>query len=587
MATRCRMTSGFFFLSPLLLASSAGLSNASSEVFLKVHRETSLEILGGLEAAFGQQFRQDVEQRITGAEMDLNTTFLALPKNSKGRLSPPTVRYILHRQLLRGRAWHLKGIDPEGQAWDAASPTTALEDIAPAGLKSLFESHLSRRGLNLRETALMLAVLEKLVLQDGLRRVTNAYLADGLRVEDNQTYTQIQRALETFMRSVVLGPREAKAMSPRVVAKLWTYNMTDMYPGWPRTMDWVRNLEKRWLKNDTKTVDHSKDGATEEFAHPFDDVKKVVSEVSESYGVWQNAECRNLKQVLLNMEDADCPGRVTLAQFWDSALHGGRWQFTESKEYLRASGALDETDPQFPSIIVPNYMTSYTNCVASSGFFTTCCMDECEPILRRLEEEIGSPVAKPADIANIVSQIVTVDQPARDALPQNLLQQLENIARMHGGRVPLHGRLFAQWLHHAFPRECNYPAVANTTSPKHHLDWKEETGSAPEASRLEMMTYTNSHRFGKSLQSRRLGGEVGGRWNEARKCSTWSMTEELVAPILQEGSLAWDEGRGDFSLDSALIPAAALMSATMLSFVAKAWRAPPGNPFGGINALDI
>jgi len=551
---------------------------------MKARRETSLEILGGLEAVFGQHFREDIEQRVTGAEMELNTSFMALPKNSKGRLSSPAVRYILHRQMLQGHAWHLKGIDPEGQAWNSSSPAAALEDIAPAGLRSLFESHLTKNGFNLRETALMLAVLEKLVQQDALRRVTNAYVADGLQLDGNATYKQVRRALETLMRSVVLGPRDAKAMSPRVVEKLWTYNMTEMYPGWPKTMDWVREVEKHWLQQETTPV---KSDSSEELAYPFEDVKKVVSEVSEKYGVWQNAECRNLKQVLMNLEDGDCPGRVTLARFWDSALHGGRWQFTESKEYLRENGVLDETDPQYPSVIVPNYMTSYTNCVASSGFFTTCCMNECEPILSKLEAEFALPDARPDEIVGVVVGIVTTYQPPRSSLPLPLMQQLDNIAKAHGGRVPLHGRLFAQWLHHAFPRECNYPAVANTTAPKHHLDWKEETGSAPEASRLEMMTYTNSHRFGKYLLARRLGGEADGHWDKERKCSTWSMIEELVAPLLAAGSQASDAGRSDFTLDSALMPAAGLMSVTMLSFVAKAWRAPPGNPFGSANSLLI
>ena len=36
---------------------------------------------------------------------------------------------------------------------------------------------------------------------------------------------------------------------------------------------------------------------------------------------------------------------------------------------------------------------------------------------------------------------------------------MEQVASHHGGKVPLHGRLFAQWLHHAFPRECPYPHV--------------------------------------------------------------------------------------------------------------------------------
>lgn len=387
----------------------------------------------------------------------MNATFNALPKNSYGRLSTSSVRYILHRQLLRGRAWHVKGIDPEGQEWDIDSPASAFQDIAPDGLRSLFHHPLSSRGFGLRETALMLGAIEVLIQKDALLRITNAYHADGLKIEDNVTYSQYRQALETFLRSVVLGPRNAWAMTPRVVNKLRTYNMTEMYPGWPRTLDWVATVEQHWLQYETKPVMTSK-----EARYPFKDVANMVNHISQHYGTWQNGECRMMKKVLLKLEDPDCPGRVTLARFWDSALTGGMWQFTENMEYLRSNGVLDETDPQYPSIIVPNYMTSFTNCVASSGFFTTCCADECEPVMGRLEAELRQPAATPTEIAAAVARIETLHQPARESLPSFLMQQLESIAELHGGFVPLHGRLFAQWLHHAFPRDCNYPAIANT-----------------------------------------------------------------------------------------------------------------------------
>merc|ERR1719387_1072567 len=41
----------------------------------------------------------------------------------------------------------------------------------------------------------------------------------------------------------------------------------------------------------------------------------------------------------------------------------------------------------------------------------------------------------------------------------NLRSKLEEIAAKGNGRVPLHGRLFSQWLHYAFPYECPYPLL--------------------------------------------------------------------------------------------------------------------------------
>merc|ERR1719310_788642 len=53
--------------------------------------------------------------------------------------------------------------------------------------------------------------------------------------------------------------------------------------------------------------------------------------------------------------------------------------------------------------------------------------------------------------------------------------RLDEVAAHHDGKLPLHGRLFAQWLHYAFPQDCPYPHVAGTVKPETPLRW-EETG---------------------------------------------------------------------------------------------------------------
>jgi hypothetical protein len=57
-----------------------------------------------------------------------------------------------------------------------------------------------------------------------------------------------------------------------------------------------------------------------------------------------------------------------------------------------------------------------------------------------------------------------------------LLNRLSEIAVAHSGKVPLHGRLFAQWMHHAYPQECPYPHLAGTTNPLTPDEWLEATG---------------------------------------------------------------------------------------------------------------
>merc|ERR550532_2306331 len=74
-------------------------------------------------------------------------------------------------------------------------------------------------------------------------------------------------------------------------------------------------------------------------------------------------------------------------------------------------------------------------------------------------------------LVEIVSRTPSGTQEAPRNLSSTLFARLDNIAVRHGGRVPLHGRLFMQWLHHAYPHECPYPHVSGTTNPMTQDDW--------------------------------------------------------------------------------------------------------------------
>jgi len=194
----------------------------------------------------------------------------------------------------------------------------------------------------------------------------------------------------------------------------------------------------------------------------FPALAHVVEEVGDRFGRYQDLECRALKNRLVDREK-QLPGRVLLSDFYKKGLQG---HFTESVEYLRELGALDESDPKMPpSVVVPNYINSKANCHgASSSFYSVCCIDECAGLMGHLEREIAMPTAKPPRIAALVASMPSDSMVARRNLSTTLLSRLDAIAERHAGLVPLHGRLFAQWMHHAYPNECQYPQVVAETS---------------------------------------------------------------------------------------------------------------------------
>merc|ERR1719420_718697 len=227
----------------------------------------------------------------------------------------------------------------------------------------------------------------------------------------------------------------------------------------------------------------------------FSLVARVAERVGEQFGHFQDQECKQMKASLVELEERGT-GRVRLSDFYKPAL-GGAWQFQESAAYLRQLGALDETDSANPRVIIANYLSSPTNCIASSSFYSVCCMDECEGLLGHLERQIAAPEATAARVATLVAEL------SPQKLSASLLGRLEEIAAGHGGNVQLHGRLFAQWMHHAFPRECPYPHLSGTTNPQTPDEWLESTGEETTATDDEMLVHVNKVDVGRTPEANR------------------------------------------------------------------------------------
>merc|ERR1719401_3160158 len=202
----------------------------------------------------------------------------------------------------------------------------------------------------------------------------------------------------------------------------------------------------------------------------FDASVAFVQDVSNHFGGFQNLECMSLKSRLVDM-DRQGNGRVLLRDFYAKFQNDSSHHFAESVDYLRNLGALDDRDPTRMSVVIPNYIISKTNCLAASGFYSICCSNECEGLTRHLEKEIAAPSGTAVRIAEVISSLSsdTVDAPRN--LSSALLGRLDEIAKLHGGEVPVYGRLFSQWMHHAYPRECPFPQVSDTTSPLSIEEW--------------------------------------------------------------------------------------------------------------------
>lgn len=230
--------------------------------------------------------------------------------------------------------------------------------------------------------------------------------------------------------------------------------------------------------------------------------------------------------MLVDIEDPGTggAGRVRLADFYNSALNKGQWQFSEHVSYLRQLGALDESQPDNLRVIIPNYVNGPSNCVASSSYYSVCCMNECDELLGHLETQIAAPEASAEKIMGLVAALPSSTLPGNRTLSSWLTHRLQEVADHHDGKVPLHGRLFSQWMHYAFPRECPFPHVQGTTQPQKPESWVQDTQRDFSASKTDMQYYVDL-----PVPHSRRATETGDL-NEllAMESPMWSMDEELV-----------------------------------------------------------
>jgi len=465
--------------------------------------------------------KQDVEQTlvaelaaVTSTKLhaikdELRPMYVALPKNQQGRLEATVVRYALHRYFVQKHGWYMMGLDPVGGGWDAPAKSNIMKDRAPAYILGLFEQRLHGHGMGLHELAIFAAVLTNLVHKEASGELHKVFTSMQLPTIDRVPHTWVEHAVKAYLIRYFAGVQLNITGVDHL--KFVEEKLVEIYPDWPSTYMWVQDMR------------HAHDLQLEPRRNPFvprhetfEGTVTFVQDLWHRFGSFQDLECKALKNRLVEMEHAGT-GRVRLSRFYEGGVNGD-WTLSESVEYLRNLGVLDEIDHKKPSVVISNYLTSKTNCLTASGFYSVCCADECEALLGHLEKGIAASNASPARIVELVSAMHSDTVHAPRNLSTALRSRLHEIAQVHSGSVPLHGRLFAQWMHHAYPRECPFPHVSGTTQPMSPDAWMAKNGVENVEATVEEMKKHHSRLEAESATS-----------PEEDLSLPWTQVEELVA----------------------------------------------------------
>mmetsp|Transcript_57687 Transcript_57687/g.122733 ORF Transcript_57687/g.122733 Transcript_57687/m.122733 type:complete len:646 (+) Transcript_57687:87-2024(+) len=487
--------------------------------------------LGAVNASTAKEFLDhelaDVEaavvaQRLRTMEDAMRPMYKALPKNEEGTLDHLTVRYALHRFFNNRSGWFIRGLEPNSaEIGGQGAQNPDAKEWIPNFLQEQLEKRFTRshKGANLEQLAALAAALQDLVQEEAKSRVEGVYEMHALPQDRTLTREELDEVIRTYYISFLLAGNFSASSVWELKRKKEVF--ARKYTGWFEAEAWLEKLLDRVLAGNTLRDDFS-----------FADTLDVANGIGQQYYEFNDLECTDLKDTLRGLEGKKA-GRVRLAAFYNKGLYS-HWRFTEKIEYLRSLGALDESDSQRPYVLIANYAMARTNCLDSSNLYGICCRNDCEPLMGTLETSLGKSEASPEEIANIVSNLPSSFVTAPRPLSELLTTRLDSIAEQNGGKVPIHGRLFAQWMHHAYPLECPYPHERGSINPQTPDEWMKETGHEEEtASTEEIMEHVQRDTCAVSFKGK---VDCDGESEEL----PWTETEELL-------QLSPNHWRGDVS----------------------------------------
>eukprot|EP00930_Biecheleria_cincta_P072935 TRINITY_DN60280_c0_g1_i1.p1 TRINITY_DN60280_c0_g1~~TRINITY_DN60280_c0_g1_i1.p1 ORF type:complete len:602 (-),score=103.64 TRINITY_DN60280_c0_g1_i1:386-2122(-) len=507
----------------IILASQVRVAAASAEGFRGLRAKTNIDsatFTSEIRAAMGEAMGcggEISEPHLHAIEKELLPMFRTLPKNSGGRLERNSLRYLSYRYFHQKFSLVVRGFEPtrpvNDSSWGAAE---ILSEKVPGFVESALESvHAQERGFDLRDAAQMVTILEQLIFDSESSLLEKTYNATRQSRQQPMSEQQLRRLLESYIALWLAGDDVLPLLNrPRQLAKI--------FPHWGQVVSFVHgqisalNFERQHapLARRSNTA-----GNALLPQYSFDDAHAIVGGITKSFATFWESECREMKRKLVSVESHGT-GRVPLSVFYGKSVNDAEWRFGESESYLRGLGALDETAWLGKQVIIPNYIQGASNCIVAKDHYMVCCASECEPILAEIELAVGSPMATPSHILSVVrnmSQMADLDS-SDDCVTIDaaLRAQLESAAGSNG-EVPIHGRLFAQWLHYVFPQECPFPHKSGTAVSLSPFEFGDYLASADD---MKLHAANSSADIVASMNKSEL------QW-----MSLWSEDEELIASI--------------------------------------------------------
>merc|ERR1719313_1588228 len=429
------------------------------------------------------------EAKIASTQAALRPMWETLPKTSSSsdRVDRHSMRCLVHRYFMQTSSLMIRGFEPSRPVneshWGVAD---ILSQIVPAYVEAAFESsHAKANGFSIKDATSMVIMLEQLILDSESNLLTKAYTEQGKTIQKSLSHKGLMQVLEHYLVHwmVDADPEDMEILlSNRSL-------LSEVVPLYDELVSFAEGRAKMLKYEQKRQVPkgHGVDIWTGKYS--FEDAHSIVGGMTKSF-----------------------------QSFWQS----------ESESYLRELGALDETSTLAGAqVIIPNYIQATSNCIISTSHYLVCCRNACEDIMGEIELSVAAPSATVEELLPLVSNMTIGEEDEQPTITSALKDQLESIAKSQGGMVPLHGRLFAQWLHYVFPRECPFPHMMGAVSSVTPQDFGDDYVATIEDMKKHA---TNANISGLPDN---LGKE------ELQWMSQFSPEEELMVDYSSEMGMSW------------------------------------------------
>lgn len=385
-------------------------------------------------------------RQLFAVEESIRQTFETFPKNSQGKIPGQDIfSSIVRDYFATEHGWVIQGMEAPMMRPKITESFEALilQEKAPDLAAALSEIQVSQQGVSLSDVVGTVSAIEYLILEESKAILKAAYELNVHPGLDQVNSTTLHEVLRSYLMLFREGSSSSNANAAKHAKQKAAAQEDEQ--GWDSLVGFEHGVV-------------TSSGQSEPFK--FQVMEQLVNDLAIGYGRWQNSECLDMKTFLMGL-DAEGIGSVPLSLFQTAPNHTA-FQFTETAEYLRRVGALDESmiDTMVePRVRIANYLLTPSNCIASSKYYSVCCLSECEGLIDIIESKVKQPTMSPDELLDILSTVPSSTVSVPREIPEELAQELRVASTHHQGVVPLHSSDFKIWLHSAFPNECPYPTV--------------------------------------------------------------------------------------------------------------------------------